>query len=384
MINKAKQIKEECQCPTKPHYNLEVTTIQTCNMACTYCFEGDELQNKGSAVPLDILLPKIDSLLSDDKFNSIFGGVCINMWGGEPSSAFKYINEILEYYKDVSNVSFFMYTNGFSYSNITKILNNARLHNLANRFRFQVSYDGLTHDKTRVDHKNNGTRETIYNNILKLNDEYSDFNFHLKSVIVVSDLYDLVPNWRHFEELNKINSNFRWAPTLEYTDNYFINDFQLDKIRQEFLKLAKLESNRENHILSWFSYEGRQVCSAGQNIGHIGLTGNLSMCHGVDYVSPESKDVITFGHVSDDNLAESILSMREDHMDTSIPDHCKNCPATVCFQCPTVNVDTKYKNKEASTMSYRDLLHVPKTDLCGVYQMFGMISRAVKYKNNKK
>ena len=70
-----------------PSFNLEIATTSTCNMACTYCFEGEELKSKQKQHHQNIepIIQKIDLLLSDPKFCMEYSGICLNFWGGEPT-----------------------------------------------------------------------------------------------------------------------------------------------------------------------------------------------------------------------------------------------------------------------------------------------------------
>ncbi len=56
------------------------------------------------------------------------------------------------------------------------------------------------------------------------------------------------------------------------------------------------------------------------------------------------------------------------------PEHCKNCEATVCYQCPIVS----YNQGENETDEFFSKFHSTKIDLCEVYKLFGKISQVVQ------
>ena len=65
------QIQEEKQGNQGNYFNLEIATISKCNMACTYCFEGEELQTNKKQTKENIpdIINKVEALLDNEKFN---------------------------------------------------------------------------------------------------------------------------------------------------------------------------------------------------------------------------------------------------------------------------------------------------------------------------
>jgi len=381
---------------SKNYYSLEITTTQSCNMRCTYCFEGAELENDKKAIDVKIVIQKVRELLDSKSFLERFNGIVINFWGGEPTLNYKYCQTIIEAFKNDS-VDFFFYTNGLVYDNIYKIINYSQLHNIdLNRIRFQISYDGIWNDETRVIETKRtkealGTAEKVLSNFEKLKEVYPYLHISLKSTLPVEKLcsnnYDLVNNWYHFKELFlKFGEAVKYSPTLEYTQNYSLSSEQIYNAEMQFLKIAKLEIEffmiNKRHLFSWFDVKDRSLCSAGINIGNLDLDGNLSVCHGALY--SDDKSELLHGNIleKDDTFSNQVLNMHAIHNSVlSFSTHkssvsnskhiCDGCEATVCYQCPTVN----FSNSKKET--YQEKYHDPKTDLCSIYKNFGVISKTV-------
>lgn len=357
------------------YYSFELTVTQKCDMACTYCFEGEELQNKTKALEVTEVMPKLNELLDSAEFMSHYDGISIQLWGGEPSTAVNYIVTLFKEFHD-KPVNFFMYTNGFNVGNLERIINNLTLAGLSmDRFSMQISYDGISHDKERIDHEGKGTATKILANIKKLMDTYPDLNLQLKATLPIDQMTNLVEHWHHWKEIVDTWPQFSWSPTLEYTNKYVITDEQMKLITQQFTIIAALEleyfKKYNRFVFSWFGTEDAAVCSAGAHIGNVDLEGNVSVCHGALY-SPNKADFIV-GNIKDDGLVNTIMKMKERHEKIlEVPEHCKGCEATVCYQCPIV----QYDNSDKET--YEERYHDPKTDLCSIYKSFGKIDRTVQ------
>lgn len=354
------------------YYSYELTTTQKCDMACTYCFEEEELQNTNTQRSTDDIISSIYDMLNSKEFMKYYDGITLNFWGGEPTQNPKMIIQLINEFKD-SNVNFFMYTNGFNKNNIERIINNFKLHIKDHRrLTYQISYDGLYNDDERVDHKGNGTSSQVLESIYYLKDKFPEIHFSLKSTLPIKYMTSLVKIWEDFKPLADLG--FSYSPTLEYTNKYIIEEDFVKEVNEQFLILAKREIKyyQENgrFIWSWFGTGERNVCSAGVNISNVDIDGNMLVCHGALY-SPNKKDFI-IGHVSDTPI-DAILKSREHHIDImQVPEHCRDCTATVCYQCPIINYDTS--NKE----TYDEKYHDPKDDLCLIYKAFGKIDRTVQ------
>lgn len=357
-------------------YTFEVTTTQKCDMACTYCFEGEELKNPDKQVNVTEIISSVYEMLDSSEFMKRYDGVNLNFWGGEPTLNTKLIIQLISEFKD-KEVHFFFYTNGLNANNISTIIRHysETIGDQFQRLAFQISYDGISHDISRIDHNGEGTSARIMKNIKFLKAAFPLVNFSLKATLPIDQLVNLVAHWNHWKDIVDEYPDFSWSPTLEYTNKYLISDEHLAQINNQFLQLAKLEieyfTNKKRFVFGWFGSQDAVMCSAGANISNIDLQGNISVCHGALY-SPNKEDFI-IGNIKETGFIESILAMRTRHLDLLVtPESCQGCEATVCYQCPIVQYDNSNKD------SYEERYHDPKSDLCGVYKAFGKIDRTVQ------
>jgi len=359
-------------------YTLEITTTQKCDMACSYCFEGEELQNNTKQNNTELIVKKIHEMLNDNEFAKKFNGININFWGGEPTLNQTMCKRLIDEFAD-SPVTFFFYTNGLNGINLMSIINyfNKRIKD-NDRLAFQISYDGLWHDIERVDHQGKGTKDNVYNTFQHIKKMFPNIRISLKSVLPVDKLTsstnDFVENWKHFQNIQLEYPDIDYSPTLEYTQKYNITDEQMNNIKKQLLMISKLELEHYKlfgkFVLSWFGVKEHVLCSAGANISNIDLEGNLSVCHGALY-SPDKED-LKISSIFDTDFVQSICSANTKFTELlKMPEQCNGCLATVCYQCPTVN----YSNSDKETLEER--YHDPKSDLCKIYKEFGTISRTV-------
>ena len=362
----------------KNYYTLEVTTTQQCNLRCTYCFEGDELDNPKKPLSALLVISKVKELLNDLEFIKIYNGITINFWGGEPTLNVEYCQQIIAAFAREHNIEFFFYTNGYSYTNITKILNYAKMLDVNfKRIRMQISYDGIWNDENRVLKNQSGTSEKVMETFSNLFEHYNDIHVSLKSTLpvekLVNDRRSVVENWKYFRALvQNYGQRACYNPTLEYTNFYKLNEKQIDNMKHQLTKITRLEleyfEQNGSHVMSWYNVRNRQLCSAGMNIGNIDLDGNITMCHGSLY--NDKKDDLIVGNIKGNNFVKNILDMRSFHFSelkeaNNEVTECTNCSATVCYQCPTVNYQHNGK------------FHQPKKDLCSIYKHFGLLSNTL-------
>lgn len=376
------------------HFNLEIATISSCNMACTYCFEGDELKSKKIQPKENIteVLHKIDALLKDSKFMSMYNGVCINFWGGEPTLNFFWNEELItkakEQFKD--KVSFFIYSNGFDLNKVQKHINLFNEEEQKNNtIRLQISWDGVANG--RVNHSGETTNDLVRNNLFQLARMNPYLHISTKATIQPEELINLEDLWlgyfNLFNNLSTLNSRVvvSFSPTLNYVDDYATEQEYLNKISIAFGKVLKLEEafyEKHNfHLFGWFS-ENHSVarmkrftnCSAGINLAAMDYDGNLSVCHGTLY-SPLKKDFIAFHNTNikdlDQDFKDKLFQTREQLQKhhSYVADECISCTATICYKCPVVNLEQINNGVQSKNFQVRDPRH------CNIYKLFGKFDR---------
>lgn len=404
--------------PKLPFYNLEITSIPVCNMACTYCFEGEELQSKKrqKVQNIDDIITKIKDLSTFDYFRKNFGGITINFWGGEPTLNHKWNIELVKRLYELEGnevpkdfFRFFIYTNGFHCGNLEMHLLDIDKYFHLSKLMVQISYDGSTTADKRVDHKGKPTYEKVKETIKYITKKYPLLDLSLKATIEPIDLLDLPEIHNEYHKLHKemsIHSNWRGvslSPTLNYIDDFepkYMEEYkkQLHRAFQETLyQEFMFYKFYSRNLLSWFKNDHRDPkykrttnCSAGINIGHIDLDGKYSVCHGSEYSTHKNNFVFTDLNRDKKQFLTSFKETREAlltvHQDLDY--ECRTCSATVCYKCPIVNVertttaDTVDTNTDSDTnensigentiknFQNRDPRH------CFIYKIFGIYDTA--------
>ena len=403
------------QTPKLPYWNLEVSTIPRCNMACSYCFEGEELQSKKSQSRENIvhIVKTIEDLLSDERFQKEYESIRVNLWGGEPTLAYNWNKELIETLatKDYwDRVSFFMYSNGYDFDRVVKHLNifvNSPLGNQLHKFKIQISWDGFIGD--RIDHKGANTHTRVKENILRLALFYPDLDVSVKATLPLKYMLDLPNIWDEFydlhnkvQKLNPKNFVVTYSPTIDYTTDYDV--FHPDSLNNKSKELEatfKIIAKKEilfykkygYHLFGWFSetlsdLKGRRLfnCSAGVHMAMVNIDNEVLACHGALYpTSKQSKDIFLkqFNTKITDPDFKDVLFKTRDQLKKQIDrvdDSCKTCSATVCYKCPIVNVEEKLKTDTPTNDNFvfeqfqsRDPRH------CEIYKIFGNIDRSVWY-----
>ena len=396
----------------KQQFNLEIATTSKCSMACTYCFEGEELKtNKFQREEnIDKIIEKIELLLNNEKFNSEYpDGICINFWGGEPTLNSKWNIDFITRLKQLpiySKLSFFIYSNGFDYSKLSQHIDQFNQEELLNnKLRIQISWDGI--DNGRIDHSGNPTNERVMNNILKIIRNYRNLNISTKATIQPQELLRLEEIWGNYfklflkvEDLNEggfqslePRARISFSPTLNYVDDFNDTDPEyLEAISKQFSIVLKIEQKfferYNHHLFTWFSQEEKDArpkrltnCTAGINILALDYNGSFTTCHGSLY-SDYGKEFEKFHNLSlkkkKKTFTKRFFESRDELKLNSdyVANECISCSATTCYKCPIVNIE---QAKEFSPNNYqkRDTRH------CSIYKLFGKFDRLLLSLKNK-
>ena len=148
--------------------NLVILPTLGCNLSCSYCYEGENVQNKKMSADVVEELKKYISR----KYSN--GPVAVHWYGGEPLLAFDIIEEI----------SLYMQSHNIDYH--ASIVSNAvllsrsiieKLENLKIT-EIQITLDGWgeTHDRKRKFRNGRGSFEVIFKNLQSLQDFISITN----------------------------------------------------------------------------------------------------------------------------------------------------------------------------------------------------------------
>lgn len=357
----------------KKTYTLEINTTQKCNLNCSYCFEKDKINEankseKSSIINIDEVLKFLHNIFSKSSNNNNFykthyNHLNISLWGGEPTlnltGIFNLINTIESKYNN-ENISYSMYSNGKNINSIIKIIHH--INELQRDIHIQISYDGLL-STDRVDFNNNNSNNIVLNNIKTLLNK--NYDISLKSTLSMKDLYKIDLIYEEFLELQKEypNNNLSYSPSIDYIN--IPKGIDIVLLKDKFISILKKDykfyKNYGYFVFNWFSKNKlsddiirHTICSAGMDMHCINGSEHL-MCHGAIYT--KDKELLN------SDIKTNYIKFRED-INLNIDIVCNECIATTCYTCPAINLDIN-----------KNYYHNNKTDLCKVYQLFGIIDR---------
>lgn len=182
---------------------LILNVTDACNLRCTYCaYSGHypfEREHGNKIMSFDLAKKSIDFFAQREHLNPH-----ISIYGGEPLVAKKLIPQIVEYAKShVPKVTFSINTNA------TLFDSNWYSFFVDNDIQIQISIDGdkETHDKYRIDIKNNPTFDKIFENLNILFDKHEKFyRKNISFIATLSPPYDLIKLCDFYKKNKLLNS----------------------------------------------------------------------------------------------------------------------------------------------------------------------------------
>lgn len=364
------------------NFTLEITTTALCDLNCTYCFEGEKTDKRRLDKDLPVILKRIDSLLEDETwFQKHYDRLNISFWGGEPTLNPNFIVEIMNKYKDREMVDFHIYTNAFNMNNMNRILDNVD----TTRLHVQVSYDGKpVNDTYRLTKNKRTTSNQVIDNLYKIAKRGVSVN--LKATLPLDNMEMLLDTWKDYKEIQEIlwrvnkDIQVNYAPTIDYVARISMEEKSeaLKIFREQMLGVAKHEieffKEHGRHLCSWFGGEdNRKHCTAGMNMAAIDQAGDIFACHGAIY--SDKKDELQSATLQDEDFVEKIAKYSKQFEEPikKVSSTCEECVATTCMICPIVSHERS--DKEEFFDKWTDNW---ANDLCGFFQAFGEIDRAVQ------
>lgn len=370
----------------KKFFNFDVNMTEACTLRCTYCIENfnkSKLHNLSDEM-LNKIIEKFDYLLNSDKFLKHYSGINIFFWGGEPTVNFNGMKKFIEHYKDKDNVGFFIYSNGFRYSDEMIDYIKKYQYPISNghpKLELQISYDGLaSHDVARLDIKGKGSALKVKETIFRLAKE--GINFHLHPTIDFNNLDKISENYFEFKKMSEfLNTNFIYSPTIDYLSDHNYTKEQMDNfisiIKNQFKKIKNSEIEyfkKNNHFRFGWLNPSKKICGAGSDVNAIELDGNSYACHG-----------ILNGNVKENSIENSINNTNEDFLNTLLksiekyqearevlPEECKNCKTHYCLKCNA----KKYEISEKETFKEKWSDYPNQPALCQIYKFIGNVRLA--------
>lgn len=373
---------------TKGTYHLDINSTSSCNMRCTYCFEHGHFDKKQK--PSDELTKnikeKIDYAISNKEFLINFDGFCINFWGGEPTLNQDFIEELINYYKENNRVHFFIYTNGYHFTerfiDFIKQFNGKTVITGEAKVFLQISYDGIaSHDLDRIDVGGHGTALKVKENIFKLARE--NIPFTIQSTLAFKNFDKIKQNYDEFTRMNEMlskiyngkNRDFLYSPTLDYINSNDFDDEHLQQykavLKKQLLQITKQEIeyyNKNNMFFFNWLNPSKAICGAGAGLSALDIDGDVIVCHGALYTK-DTEHVLTNVYKSKEEFTNDLLEnfFKYSKERFILPDECKSCHAVNCMKCNVKKFELSKKDDYFD--KWRDYTDQPQ--LCDTYKFLG-------------
>lgn len=360
--------------PDQPNrYSVEITTTQSCNFRCTYCFENNSPVPKKNILyeRIDDVIKQLDILFSDPWFDGTFDNKNIAFWGGEPSLNIEMIEKIVDYFLEDRDVTFFIYTNGSRIKELMPILLKCKDVPCVgiNKFNVQVSYDGeIIQNLRRVFPSSEGTSDIVKKGMELLFQHKIDFG--LKPTIMYADFKYLPEIWNEFERFYD-----RYGCRMSITPDYHNVNFlkYKDDIEKVIIEIAKKELifyKKHKNFLSNILASKKMFCGCGKGMASFDIDGKMYYCHGCFY----SDDVKSCASIFDIDLPQIIKRNFEYFHKTDVENvECATCVALTCLKCNVKKFELSKKER------FLDRWHdyTVQTELCEYFKLCGRIGRAV-------
>lgn len=335
--------------------NLQIT--QQCNFRCEYCVYSGEYENRGHSVSRmswETAKKGIDFILSHSKDSS---SIDVSFYGGEPLLEYNLIKKVMKYAKEAAEgklVSFSMTTNG-------SLLNEEMVRFFLDyNMRITVSLDGPKeiHDKNRkFASNNNGTFDSVYNNIRTIVKNIPEFRQRLQYSMVIDPTIKLncldefiVTEDELFDDttiMGSFISNVYRKDKLSAGED-FSRDWEYSRFKY-FLNLLNRVSDTNNlqilrtsnsSLLDFISKSKQSVAPLGSKDHHAGpcipgqirlfmsTDGNFFPCERVS----EKSEIMKIGSINEGLNLEKVKYLL--NVGKLTEDKCKNCFAfRGCIVC---------------------------------------------------
>nr|DAT25449.1 MAG TPA: Fe-S oxidoreductase [Caudoviricetes sp.] len=371
----------------KYYFNFDVNMTQKCTLRCTYCIENfnkPKLENITEQM-LDKIIEKFRYLLNSKEFNEKYSGIGIFFWGGEPTVNFKGMKKLIEEFKNDNNVCFFVYSNGFHYTDefleYIASFKDVYTSNNQHKINLQISYDGLaSHDVSRLDIKGKGSALKVKENIFRVNEMNIPFTLH--PTISFDNFDKISDNYFEFKRLSEVlKKNFIYSPTIDYLSDFdfsmeVLND-HINTIKNEFKKIKdqELEFYKKNkHFRFGWLNPSKKLCAAGKSINAIEMDGNSYACHGILNGSVKEESVENSVNLSNEEFLSNLLNNTKKYEESLkiIPPECRDCKTHYCLKCNAKKFEVS--KKETFQERWSDYPNQPH--LCVLYKFIGNVRLA--------
>ena len=346
---------------------LDLNTTSSCNLNCTYCFEGTK---KSSAFKdVSSLKSFIDRLLSVSWFQKEYGSIKIMFFGGEPTLNIGFIKELIYTYIDNPAINYGMYSNGVyfpkEFREIIKLCQQVS----SDKFNIQISYDGaVLQDKCRVDFSGKGSNDIVLNTLKTLDEE--GITYVIKPTISPKDFKELFQAYLDITAINNLNYHPTIDNNIDFDDDEY-KDYG-DDLRIALMDIASYELKHNIYPTRFNGFRpSKAYCSAGVSGVAIDTNGTILPCHGLLW-SEDKQHLIA--NIKDEDAVEK-LKANIDYFKsffTKQPEKCKNCPSTFCMRCNA----RKYELSNLDSYEDKWTDHTNQEYLCYYFDIISEVKRA--------
>lgn len=338
-----------------------VILTDDCNFRCSYCYERESntYKIKKTYLDVDFLIQRIDELLKSPKFNELFSGISISLWGGEPLLAIDSIMKLFNRYGNNSKVKFDISTNG---SLLLKHLDKIDSYLRNGKLKLQVSYDGEEHNNEhRLFQSGKPSGAPVRKVIETLLEKNYDFSISTTLAFKNFDLavktYKEIAAWN--VKYNRPKLTTKMMPStgdLHRLDEY--KDIILNTLKE--IALLDLQFFKEHgRAVCMTLWTGKAMCSSGTTLFAIDTNLGVYPCHTFIYNGAPS---IT--SLIEDSFFEEMMNYRESLLSYSFKDSCNGCSTLNCYRC---HAEAYIKSKKSSYLD-RVFDFTCKKSMCEYYK----------------
>ena len=341
---------------------VELTTTNSCNCKCRYCFElcKDNLPE----LSLDEEKRQITLLRNTrrDYREKGFDRMSLVFWGGEPLLNVDFMLKAVKATDDGST-RFVVYTNGTRKFETRRFVSGLTKSQIC-RLEMQFSYDGEPHNSTMRGHDGGTTLE----NARICKDAGVDVSF--KATLSFGHL-DMLPKcWDSYEDLySRFGDCVSYSPTLDTTspgtdDLALWKEVLMETAKREYVFYRK----HKRFLMSWFNPDRRRYCRTRGTV-HVQPDGKMYLCHACPYIEDMERTVL--GTTKNIGSFTEVVSERPEPGPNP---ECLKCTATHCTVC---HASLLKKGEDPFEKWTECATRAPVR--CEYYRMFGDIDRALKF-----
>lgn len=307
-----------------------------CNLSCKYCFAGKgKYKGKAEYMPFEVAKLAVDFLIKNSGNRKILE---MDFFGGEPLMNLDVVKKTVDYAKEQGKIYgkkflFTLTTNGVLLNEETAKYLNDEMENVV------LSVDGRreVHDGVRKTVNGKGSYDVIIENIKRFVKMRGDRRFYVRGTFTNKNL-DFGNDVLALADMGLDQISLE-PVVLPETDELYISKNDLPAIKAEYVRLAKIYSERRKKgekLFNFFHFnidlEGGvclrkrvSACGAGNEYFSVTPSGDIFPCHQFAD-KPEFKMGNVFEGKLDENIrkifSESSLYTREKCKDCFARYHC--------------------------------------------------------------